>query len=79
MIYLASAYGYGLHGSVRNVLVKVPKGVMLAKALAGAGAGAEARAKARARVLLGRASSDFVFNIFADIQSFSAINKVKFW
>lgn len=41
---------------VRNVLVKVPKGVMLAKALAGAEvgaeAGAEARARARARVLL---------------------------
>ena len=46
---------------VRNVLVKVPKGVMLAKALAGAEAGAEARA--RARVLHdedgGRAVVDF--------------------
>ena len=46
---------------------------MLAKALAGAEvgaeAGAEARAKARARVLLGRASSDFVFNYFAFIRS----------
>ncbi|KAG6575827.1 hypothetical protein SDJN03_26466, partial [Cucurbita argyrosperma subsp. sororia] len=46
------------HLIVRNVLVKVQKGVKQAKALAGAGAGAEARARARA--LPGRAFSYFV-------------------
>ena len=56
-----SVYEYGLRGSVRNVLVKVQKGVKQAKALAGAEAGAEAGAKARARVLPGRAFSYFVF------------------
>ena len=59
---LVSAYDHGLYGSVRNVLVKVPTGVMLAKALA------EAGARARARARPGRAFGNFIFNFCSQEQ-----------